>query len=163
MDTRRCIGSAKFGIEAHDAPPGDFPSQPSQKDGLGRMCKPHWREYTNALRKAALARKAADADPAVGKLASARQRGAAIARDAKPAIRPVPKRATKQAPARTRPAPAARRTADQPAVEAVDDASGRPEPRPIAPGRLSEADGHRISALADAAREAADIEEGSIA
>jgi hypothetical protein len=24
------------------------------------MCKPHWREYTNALRKAALARKAAD-------------------------------------------------------------------------------------------------------
>ena len=56
--TRRCIGSSRFGIEAHDAPPGDFPVQPSQKDGLGRMCKPHWREYTNALRKAAVARKA---------------------------------------------------------------------------------------------------------
>ena len=56
--TRRCIGSSRFGIEAHDADAGDFPVQPSQKDGLGRMCKPHWREYTNALRKAAVARKA---------------------------------------------------------------------------------------------------------
>jgi len=40
-DLRRCIGSARFGIEAHDAPLADFPSQPSQKDGLGRMCKTH--------------------------------------------------------------------------------------------------------------------------
>jgi hypothetical protein len=55
---RRCIGSAKFGIEAHDAPVDDFPSQPSQKDGLGRMCRTHWNQYTTALRKAALARKA---------------------------------------------------------------------------------------------------------
>jgi hypothetical protein len=55
---RRCIGSAKFGIEAHEAPVGDFPAQPSQKDGLGRMCKPHWNQYTKDLRKAALARKA---------------------------------------------------------------------------------------------------------
>ena len=59
-DLRRCIGSAKFGIEAHEAPVGDFPIQPSQKDGLGRMCKAHWNQYTTALRKAALARKAAD-------------------------------------------------------------------------------------------------------
>ena len=56
--TRRCIGSSRLGIEAHDADAGDFPVQPSQKDGLGRMCKPHWREYTNALRKAAVARTA---------------------------------------------------------------------------------------------------------
>jgi hypothetical protein len=63
-DMRKCIGSAKFGIAAHDAPVGDFPVQPSQKDGLGRMCKPHWREYTNALRKAALARQAAPASVA---------------------------------------------------------------------------------------------------
>ena len=55
---RKCIGSAKFGIEAHEAPVGDFPAQPSQKDGLGRMCKPHWNQYTKELRKAALARKA---------------------------------------------------------------------------------------------------------
>ena len=55
---RRCIGSAKFGIEAHEAPPQEFPAQPSQRDGLGRMCKPHWNQYTSALRKAALARKA---------------------------------------------------------------------------------------------------------
>ncbi len=56
-DLRKCIGSAKFGIEAHQAPVGDFPRQPSQKDGLGRMCRAHWNEYTTALRKAALARK----------------------------------------------------------------------------------------------------------
>ena len=57
---RRCIGSTKFGIEAHEAPPDEFPAQPSQKDGLGRMCKPDWNQYTNALRKAALARKATE-------------------------------------------------------------------------------------------------------
>ncbi len=59
-EMRKCIGSAKFGIEAHEAPLGDFPAQPSQKDGLGRMCKPHWNQYTKSLRKAALARKAGD-------------------------------------------------------------------------------------------------------
>jgi hypothetical protein len=59
-DLRRCIGSAKFGIVAHDALPQAFPIQPSQKDGLGRMCKPHWKQYTAALRKVALARKAAE-------------------------------------------------------------------------------------------------------
>lgn len=59
-DLRKCIGSAKFGIEAHEAPVDDFPAQPSQKDGLGRMCKPHWNQYTSALRKAAFARKAAE-------------------------------------------------------------------------------------------------------
>jgi len=52
-DLRRCIGSARFGIEAHEAPVTYFPAQPSQKDGLGRMCKPHWNQYTSALRKAA--------------------------------------------------------------------------------------------------------------
>lgn len=61
-EQRRCIGSVKFGIEAHEAPVADFPVQPSQKDGLGRMCKPHWNAYTSALRKAALARKAAEAE-----------------------------------------------------------------------------------------------------
>jgi hypothetical protein len=60
-DLRRCIGSTKFGIEAHEAPATDFPVQPSQKDGLGRMCKTHWNQYTTALRKAAVARKAAEA------------------------------------------------------------------------------------------------------
>jgi hypothetical protein len=59
-DLRKCIGSTKFGIEAHEAEAGDFPAQPSQKDGLGRMCKPHWNQYTSALRKAALARKATE-------------------------------------------------------------------------------------------------------
>jgi hypothetical protein len=63
-DMRRCIGSAKFGIEAHEALVAEFPAQPSQKDGLGRMCKPHWNAYTNALRKAALARKAAAGEAA---------------------------------------------------------------------------------------------------
>ena len=59
-DLRRCLGSARFGIEAHELPPDDFPVQPSQRDGLGRMCKTHWNQYTKALRKAALARKAPD-------------------------------------------------------------------------------------------------------
>lgn len=57
IGARRCKGSVTFGIEAHDAPLADFPVQPSRPDGLGTMCKTHWREYTNALRKAALARK----------------------------------------------------------------------------------------------------------
>jgi len=67
-DTRRCIGSAKFGIEAHEAPATEFPVQPSQKDGLGRMCKTHWNAYTGTLRKASLARKAAEAAPAAPEL-----------------------------------------------------------------------------------------------
>ena len=63
-DLRKCIGSARFGIEAHDAPPEDFPVQPSQKDGLGRMCKPHWNQYTAGLARDAKARQAADGAPA---------------------------------------------------------------------------------------------------
>lgn len=59
-DMRRCIGSKTYGIVAHEAPASDFPTQPSQKDGLGRMCRSHWNAYTTALRKASLARKAAE-------------------------------------------------------------------------------------------------------
>jgi hypothetical protein len=62
-DLRRCIGSARFEIEPHEAPVEDFPKQPSQKDGLGRMCKPHWNLYTAALARDAKARKAAAAEP----------------------------------------------------------------------------------------------------
>jgi hypothetical protein len=63
-DLRKCIGSTRFGIEPHDAPIADFPSQPSQKDGLGRMCKPHWNQYTAGLARDAKARKAAAASGA---------------------------------------------------------------------------------------------------
>jgi len=56
---RRCIGSKRFGIEAHEAPISDFPRQPSQKDGIGRMCREHWNAYTSGLAKDAKARKAA--------------------------------------------------------------------------------------------------------
>jgi hypothetical protein len=63
-DLRRCIGSVRFGIEAHGAPVDDFPIQPSQKDGLARMCKPHWNAYTAGLARDAKARKAAAADEA---------------------------------------------------------------------------------------------------
>jgi hypothetical protein len=63
-DLRKCIGSARFAIEAHEAPVADFPVQPSQKDGLGRMCKVHWNQYTTALRKAAEAAKAAETEAA---------------------------------------------------------------------------------------------------
>ncbi len=61
---RKCIGSARFGIEPHDAPVDAFPKQPSQKDGLGRMCKTHWNEYTAGLARDAKARKAAEPDVA---------------------------------------------------------------------------------------------------
>jgi hypothetical protein len=61
---RRCIGSERFGIEPHDAPVADFPKQPSQKDGLGRMCKTHWNQYTAGLARDAKARTAAEAAPA---------------------------------------------------------------------------------------------------
>ena len=63
-DLRRCIGSARFGIEAHEAPVEDFPSQPSQKDALGRMCKTHWTQYTAGLARDAKARKAAEGEAA---------------------------------------------------------------------------------------------------
>jgi hypothetical protein len=62
-DLRKCIGSTRFGIEAHDAPVTDFPVQPSQKDGLGRMCKAHWNQYTAGLARDAKARKTADGAP----------------------------------------------------------------------------------------------------
>ena len=55
---RKCIGSARFGIEPHEAPVEDFPRQPSQKDGLGRMCREHWNQYTAGLARDAKARKA---------------------------------------------------------------------------------------------------------
>jgi len=58
-ELRRCTGSWTFGIEPHEAPVSDFPVQPSRKDGLGVMCRPHWTEYTRALRQAAKARKTA--------------------------------------------------------------------------------------------------------
>jgi hypothetical protein len=53
---RTCIGSKRFGIEPHQASPTDFPAQPSQRDGLGRMCKIHWNAYTRGLARDARAR-----------------------------------------------------------------------------------------------------------
>jgi hypothetical protein len=63
-DLRKCIGSTRFGIEAHEAPVDDFPVQPSQRDGLGRMCKVHWNQYTAGLARDAKARKQASAGAA---------------------------------------------------------------------------------------------------
>jgi len=62
---RRCVGSARFDIEAHEAEVSDFPAQPSQPDGLSRMCKVHWKAYTAGLRKDALARETSEARPDV--------------------------------------------------------------------------------------------------
>jgi hypothetical protein len=77
-DLRKCIGSAKFGIEAHEAPIGDFPVQPSQKDGLGRMCKPHWNQYTAGLARDRKARLAVDA-AVEGPMVAAARKEASIA------------------------------------------------------------------------------------
>ena len=52
---RRCAGSARFGIEPHEAPVDEFPKQPSRKDGLGTMCTEHWRAYVKGLREARMA------------------------------------------------------------------------------------------------------------
>jgi hypothetical protein len=51
-ELRRCTGSARFAIEPHEAPVGEFPKQPSRKDGLGTMCTEHWRAYVKGLREA---------------------------------------------------------------------------------------------------------------
>jgi hypothetical protein len=112
-DMRKCIGSAKFGIEGHEAPVGDFPAQPSQKDGLGRMCKLHWSQYTSALRKAALARKATEVAPTESEPAAVATPKAVGGKTAKKA------RAAKPEPIRTRPA-RGRKTEGDPIVEAVD-------------------------------------------
>lgn len=157
---RRCIGSAKFGIKAHDAPVEDFPVQPSQKDGLGRMCRPHWTDYTRALRKAAVARKAGGA--ATIKSVDAKF-AEALASEAKgPAIRPVPKPAKK--PARRRMTPAmARKAADAGSV------SDGTVPRTIREsidgsfGREREAEHARTVEASDAARAKAADEEATIA
>jgi hypothetical protein len=117
-DLRRCIGSARFGIEPHDAPVADFPKQPSQKNGLGRMCKPHWNEYTTALRKAALARKAGGSGAATE----------VVPTESEPAVVPASKvggrrtrdaKAAKSEPIRTAPA-RARATEGELIVESVD-------------------------------------------
>ncbi|MGD8486642.1 MAG: hypothetical protein PVG27_13540 [Chloroflexota bacterium] len=59
-ELRRCTGSARFGIEPHEAPITEFPTQPSRKDGLGTMCTEHWRAYVKALREARNAASATD-------------------------------------------------------------------------------------------------------
>ncbi len=107
---RRCIGSAKYGIEAHEAPKGDFPAQPSQKDGLGRMCKPHWNQYTSALRKAALARRAEEGGTA----------------------EPIAKAAGKAAGVPVKPARAPRSKSDHPMAH-VPKASAKPPTEPRQP------------------------------
>ena len=63
-ELRRCIGSTRFSLGPHDAPVDDFPNQPSQKDGLGRMCKAHRNQYTAGLARDAKARRAADSGTA---------------------------------------------------------------------------------------------------
>jgi hypothetical protein len=91
---RRCIGSARFEIEPHEAPVDDFPKQPSQKDGLGRMCKTHWNQYTAGLARDAKARKAAE--PNVDE-APAADPEAAAQPDAKATPKPKRTRATAEA------------------------------------------------------------------
>ena len=51
-EMRRCSGSARFGVEPHEAPISAFPRQPSRKDGLGVMCGEHWKAYVKGLREA---------------------------------------------------------------------------------------------------------------
>ncbi len=73
---RKCIGSKRYGIEAHEAPVEDFPIQPSQRDGLGRMCRTHWTQYTRALRTGSIEPKSKPAPEPFFK--ERRRRGATI-------------------------------------------------------------------------------------
>jgi hypothetical protein len=118
-DLRTCIGSTRFGIEAHEAPLADFPVQPSQKDGLGRMCKPHWNQYTTALRKAAIAAKAVDGGAATEVAPTESEPAAVPARKGVGGGRAKEVRAAKPEPIRTRPA-RGRKTEGDPIVEAVE-------------------------------------------
>jgi hypothetical protein len=102
---RKCIDSSRFGIESHDAPIEDFPKQPSQKDGLGRMCKTHWNQYTAGLARAAKARKAvagASAEPEPG---SSAESEAPAEPEATSPVEPEP--ATKRKRAKDVPTPVA--------------------------------------------------------
>jgi hypothetical protein len=119
-DLRKCIGSAKFGIEAHEAPVGDFPAQPSQKDGLGRMCKPHWNQYTKELRKAALARKAGDREVATEEVSTESDPGAVASPKAVGGKTAKKDRAAKPQPIRTR--------APRPRQEAAPEAGSQGDP-----------------------------------
>jgi hypothetical protein len=63
-EMRTCKGSARFGIEPHEAPVSTFPKQPSRPDGLGVMCAEHWKAYVKGLREARGAGKPAATKPA---------------------------------------------------------------------------------------------------
>jgi len=100
-EMRKCIGSKTFGIEAHEAPREDFPVQPSRKDGLGTMCRTHWREYVRALGRARSAAKAqAGAEPTVQSEAAAKVATKRAARVA--AVKPRKPEPIRTRPARTR-------------------------------------------------------------
>ncbi len=115
-DLRKCIGSVRFGIEAHDAPAEDFPVQPSGRDGLGRMCKTHWNQYTAGLAREAKARTAADgADVAATPTKKAAALGRRTAKEA---------RAAKPGPIRTRPPRKVRDTAATTAELAPETSAG---------------------------------------
>ena len=100
---RRCIGSARFGIEPHEAPVDDFPKQPSQKGGLGRMCKTHWNQYTAGLARDAKARKAAEA-PAEPEPESPAESEAPAEPEATSPVEPEPAPKPKRAKERVAPA-----------------------------------------------------------
>lgn len=118
-DTRKCIGSARFGIEPHEAPIGDFPKQLSQPGGLGRMCKAHWKAYVNGLTADRKAK--ADATPAE-KAANTGAKRAIEAAAAVGAIHPVPKPAKRVKNSRGGRKPQAIRTR-KPALH-IDQATG---------------------------------------
>jgi hypothetical protein len=94
----RCIGSARFAIEAHDAPIEDFPKQPSRKDGLGRMCKTHWNQYTAGLARDAKARKTAESVTTVTEDLGASVAAPAVTEEPAPPERSPKRRRSKPAP-----------------------------------------------------------------
>jgi hypothetical protein len=96
--TRRCIGSARFGIEPHEAPVKAFPKQPSQPDGLGRMCAEHWKLYVKGLaadRKAKVGTMSAKPEPPAEPKATTKRERRRTPMASKPAPKPEPPRVRK--------------------------------------------------------------------
>ncbi len=113
-ELRKCIGSERYGIEPHEAPVDQFPKQPSQKDGLGRMCKPHWNQYTAGL---ARDRKARQADE--GKAATPAKVATKAERRRTPMTNAPAARAAKAAAKGESPSVTARRQAFEKRLERV--------------------------------------------
>jgi hypothetical protein len=113
-EMRRCTGSARFGIEPHEAPVSTFPKQPSRPDGLGTMCAEHWKAYVKGLREARATK------PTTKREQRAAERTAT--KDTRPAAKATTKRERRRSPMVHKPPADAAEVAKAEALVAAVDA-----------------------------------------